>query len=319
MNNIKYYISHYPNDPKYWEVFTDMVDGVLISYKNLHTKKGNPTQLLQKMKKSKSVRHPLSIESHIPVTIDSGAYQFIDPECKKLTVRCEDILNTYIDIGVEKGVHLDWPVVDALSHYWKRKRLHVTEENAKKFIELNNGNNITIIGAVQGYGKNGKYKGYGKMAEKFINWGYEEIGIGGLAKLSRIYQNEVFLRTMDVIKILEEYEDIMLHVFGIGRMDILNKIAERYPNLTFDNATPTFSAIKREILFYNGVYKRYKIKKEKDMIEAKKLLEGCDCWACKKYGLEILKLGHRELNMARMIHNYYHYYKYVRSSIKDYL
>ena len=78
---------------------------------------------------------------------------------------------------------------------------------------------------------------------------------------------------------------------------------------------PTFSAIKGEILFFDGVYKRYKIKKEEYLVEVRKLLETCECYACRKYGYEIMKMGRRELNVARMIHNYYHYYRYIRSSL----
>lgn len=315
MSETRYFISHYPYDPKYWEPMGDMVDGVLLSHKNLHTKLGNPTLLLRQMKKSKSVRNPLSIDPHTPVIIDSGAYQFVHPKHKKLTVTCKEVFDTYKAINAEKGVHLDWPVLDNLNYYWKRKRLNVTEENAKEFIELNNGNDLTIIGAVQGYGNNGKYRGYGKMAEKFINWGYEEIGIGGLAQLARGKQKEVFLRIMDVIKVLKEYGDISLHVFGIGSTGLLTSIAGEYSHFSFDNATPTFSAIKREILFFDGTYKRYKIGREEDNAKARKLLDSCNCYACKKYGLEIMKMGRRELNVARMIHNYYHYYKYIRSSL----
>lgn len=315
MSEIKYFISHYPYDPKYWSIMHDMVDGILISHKNLHTELGNPTLLLRQMKKSKSVRNPLFIDSDTPVIIDSGAYQFVHPNCKKLTVTCKEVLDTYKAIRAEKGVHLDWPVLETLNYYWKRKRLNITEKNAREFIELNNGNELTIIGAVQGYGNNGRYKGYGKMAERFIDWGYEEIGIGGLAQLARGKQNEVFLRIMDVVRVLKEHGDISLHIFGIGSTGLLTRIGEEYPYFSFDNATPTFSAIKREILFFDGAYRRYKIKKEKDLVEVRKLLETCECYACRKYGLEILRMGCRELNVARMIHNYYHYYRYIRSSL----
>jgi tRNA-guanine family transglycosylase len=317
MSELKYFISHYPYDPKYWEILGDKVDGVLISHRNLHTGLGNPTSLLREMKKLKSIRQPLSIDPAIPIIVDSGAYQFMHPSCKKLPITCREIYDTYLSMGAEKGVHLDWPVLESLSKYWKKKRLIVTEENAKKFIELNDEHALTIVGAVQGYGQNGKYMGYGEMAEKFIKWGYTEIGIGGLALLARGRKMEVLLRIMDVIKVLQEYEDINLHVFGIGSIDLLAEIVEQYPHLSFDNATPTFSAIKREILFFDGTYKRYKIKKESEMIRAGRILRKCECYACKKYGLEIMKMGSRELNVARMIHNYYHYYAYVRSVLAD--
>lgn len=315
MSEIKYFVSHYPYDPKYWEIMGDMVDGVLISHKNLHTRLGNPTRLLREMKDSRSVRNPLFIDAHTPVIIDSGAYQFVHPKHKKLTITCKEVFDTYKAVRAERGVHLDWPVLETLNQYWKEKRLSVTEKNAREFIELNNGNDMTIIGAVQGYGNNGNYKGYGEMAERFINWGYEEVGIGGLAHLARGNQREVFLRIRDVIRILKEYEDINLHIFGIGSTGLLGKIAELYPHFSFDNATPTFSAIKREILFFDGTYKRYKIGIDEDKTKARKLLDSCECQACKRYGLQIMKMGRRELNMARMIHNYYHYYRYIRDSL----
>lgn len=314
MNNLSYYISHYPKDPRYWEYTKKMVDGVLISHANLYKKNGNPTDLLEQMKQSRSLKKPLLLNTKIPVILDSGAYQFISPEYKKLGYSCEDLMDLYFLLHPEKGVHLDWPILDSLPNYWKKKRLEITEANAEEFIALNQKKDLNLIGAVQGYGKNGRYKGYGEMADKFIDFGYKEIGIGGVARLVKVSRNEVIMRIMDVVNVLKEYEDIRLHLFGVGTLEIISKIAEIYPNLSFDNATPTFSAIKRELLFYDGTYRRYRLKNQKDLIEAKKAIKNCDCYACKKYGENILNMGNRELNLARMIHNYYHYYRYIQES-----
>jgi len=300
---MEYFIAHYPNDPKYWKISADMVDGVLMSQKNLHTKAGKPTRLMRKIEE-KGAHEVLEIPKNIPFMLDSGAYQYIGPEWEELPITPEEILEIYRKLKVDIGVHLDWPIVKGLSKKQINKRYKTTIENAEITYELmqkERYNGLQIIAVTQGDSPSM----YRKCAERFIELGYKFIGIGGLALLSRFCTNydEIFARIKAVTNVAKHYKDVKVHLFGIGNINILSNVLGD-GIISFDNATPTMAAIKGDLILFNPRYRRFNIIKNPERADNE---IPCGCVACNKYGKKLLKRGKREWNFARAVHNYVHY------------
>lgn len=301
-NYAHYFIVHFPNDPKYWKDYPNLVDGVLMSQKSLHTKKGRPTKLMSEMER-RGVHEALGIPKDIPFMLDSGAFQYIGTEWEELPITPERLLEIYGKLKVDIGVHLDWPIINGLSEKQIKKRYKTTIENAEIMMELlqkDKYNNLRIIAVAQG---NSPLM-YKRCAEKFIKLGYRSIGIGGLALLSRVQTDyeEIFKRIKAVTEATSKYKDVNVHLFGIGNINILRWVLNDSVN-SFDNATPTMAAIKGDLIL-SDPYKRFNILRFRDKLNGS---IPCGCPACNRYGKKILERGKRMWNFGRAIHNYAHY------------
>jgi len=302
---MKYFIAHFPNDPKYWNIVPDLVDGVLISQKNLHTKNHRPTKLLKLMLEYGS-KEVLKIPNKITLMTDSGAYQYISPEYEEIPISPEELMELYRKLQTDIGVHLDWPITPNLDRKMIRKRYKTTLENALIFKELTEKEKyrkIKIIAVTQGLTPS-MHK---KCAETYVKLGFKYIGIGGLVPLLRFRTkyDEVYKIIDGVLSVTKNIRKIKIHLFGVGNINILKKYEHLSEKLSFDNATPTLSAIKGDIIFFNPHYERFNIAKNKSKIKRK--IPCIYCPACKKYGRNILKRGKREWNFGRAVHNYVHY------------
>jgi len=307
---IKYFIAHYPHDPKYWNIYPNSVDGVLISQKNLHTNTGNPKKIMKRMFEL-GIHQTLELPIKIPLMIDSGAFQYIDEEWEELPITPKKVLDIYKKLKVDIGVHLDWPITQKLSEKQVKKRFKTTIENAEITMDLLKNeryNGIKIMAVTQGISPN-MHK---KCANKYLELGYELIGIGGLAPISGSV-GKVIQRIDAVLSVVSKHKNIKIHLFGIGAIDTLRQ-AMKKGIYSFDNATPTMAAIKGDIILSNP-YRRFNVLKNLD--EANGCIP-CGCYACRKYGRNLLNRGKRDHNMGRAIHNYIHYKNSLSELWKNY-
>ena len=312
-NNIKrktrYFIAHFPNDPEYWKEFSNLVDGVLMSQKNLHTKKGKSTKLMKEMEE-RGVHETLEIPRDIPFMLDSGAFQYMGAEWEELPIIPEKLLEMYRKLKVNFGVHPDWPITNDLNEKQVKKRYKTTIQNAEIMMELlqkEKYNGLQIIAVAQGNSP---------FMYKFVKIGYKLIGIGGLAPLSQFHTDYdgIFKRINAVTSVTSKYKDINVHLFGIGNINVLKKVLNKGVN-SFDNATPTMAAIKGDLILSNPHYRRFNILKHPEKANG---LIPCGCVACNKFGKKILRRGKREWNFGRAIHNYAHY-KAALNGLQNYV
>ncbi len=164
-----------------------------------------------------------------PILGDCGAFSYIaekDPPYKT-----HEILNYYRDYGFDYGVSIDHLIIPAFYHE-KEYRYHLTQENAREFIELHQkgGYNFTPVGVAQGWSP----ETYRQSAEKLLEYGYKYIALGGLART----------KTSEIMEIIQAITPILqadtdLHLFGIAR-DRENDEMERFRKLgvtSFDSAS----------------------------------------------------------------------------------
>jgi len=299
-SKIQYFVAHYPGDPKYWNINPKSVDGVLISQKNLFTKRGNPTLLMKKMLEG-GVHKALDLPDEIPVMMDSGAFQYIGKEWGELPVTQEEVLENYRKLGANIGVHLDWPITKRLSEKQVEIRYKTTIENAEIMSELVKSGQyggLKVMAVTQGLSPSM----HRKCAIKYVELGYKLIGIGGLAPIA-VHTDEVMKRVDAVVRTLSNYKDIKMHLFGVGNFNVLKKAMQR-GIFSFDNATPTMAAIKGDLILCNPHFRRFNILKNPEKANSS---IPCGCEACKKLGVKILSRGKREWNFGRAVHNYVHY------------
>lgn len=108
------------------------------------------------------------------------------------------------------------------------RRYRITMENGINFIKghRQKGYAFEPIGAVQGWDP----QSYAEMAEEFQKQGYRYIALGSLVRS----RNEEIIATVDEVNKTRQ-KDTRLHVFGVGRKDLIKPFLER--NVTsVDNA-----------------------------------------------------------------------------------
>lgn len=299
-SGIQYFVAYYPGDPKYWNIYPKSVGGVLISQRNLYTKRGNPTLLMKKMLEE-GVHKALDLLDEIPVMMDSGAFQYIGKEWEELPVTQEQVLENYRKLGVNIGVHLDWPITKRLSEKQAKIRYKTTIENAKIMSELvkrGQYGGLKVMAVTQGLSPSM----HRKCAIKYLKLGYKLIGIGGVAPIAG-HTDEVMKRVEAVVSAVSDYKDIKIHLFGLGSINVLKQAIQKGIS-SFDNATPTMAAIKGDLILCNPHFRRFNILKNPEKANGS---IPCGCVACTKFGKKILSRGRREWNFGRAIHNYIHY------------
>jgi hypothetical protein len=138
---------------------------------------------------------------------DCGAFSYITSE--NPPYRTEEILDYYQMLGFDYGVSIDHLIVPAF-YPVKEHRYKLTRENAYAFLKLHRTGNYTFtpIGVAQGWSP----ETYKKAVIELLEWGYQYIALGGLARTP----------TKAIYGILEAVAPVLqadtdLHLFGIAR------------------------------------------------------------------------------------------------------
>jgi len=153
-------------------------------------------------------------------------------------------------IGSDMLVSKDYPLVGIKDKYLRYKLLMKNIRLAELSIKLADklGKNIMLI--VQGWDLNS----YLYCAMTYMNLGVKYIGIGSLVP----HKSDPKF----TIKIVKEIRsaignNVWIHLFGIAGWTIINKM-KSYIN-SVDTSTPMRAASNREIIFYDGKFRRIKI------------------------------------------------------------
>lgn len=142
-----------------------------------------------------------------PIMGDCGAFSYITHESPPYQTR--EILNYYQNLGFDYGVSIDHLIIPAF-YPVKEYRYNLTRENAREFIELHRkgGYTFTSIGVAQGWSP----ESYRKAVIELLDWGYQYIGLGGLARA----KTETICEILETIApVLHEETDV--HLFGVAR------------------------------------------------------------------------------------------------------
>lgn len=206
-------------------------DGMLVSIMNINPKKtidSPPSNKLQKVQEAGGIHNFVRIPSEFPVLGDCGAYSYrgyYEPPYET-----KEILEYYETLGFDIGVSIDHLILPEHEDMDERKRrLAITEANAREFIKLHHEGNYTFkpSGIAQGW----DVDTYVKSVKNLIEMGYQHISLGGLA----FSPNEVIIEILESIApILPEYMEV--HLFGAARLESVN-LFNRLGVTSFDSTS----------------------------------------------------------------------------------
>lgn len=193
-------------------------DGILVSMMNINPKKTKidspQSKKFQKVLDAGGIHNFVRIPTEYPVLGDCGAYSYRD--YYEPPYETKEILDYYEILGFDIGVsidHLILPIHEDLEE--RKRRLAITEANAREFIMLHHEGNYTFkpSGIAQGW----DVATYVQSVKNLIEMGYQHISLGGLA----FSPNEVIIEILESIApILPEYMEV--HLFGAARLESVN-------------------------------------------------------------------------------------------------
>lgn len=243
-----------------WETFPDPpLDGILVSRINLSGKKGNKTSL-DKVRKS-GVHDFLRFNGTIMG--DCGAFGYIDEE--KPLYEPLDTLDFYHELGFNMGVTVDHLIIPGKAEQ-KEYRWDLTIENAKKMFDeaqKSRYDNLRLIGAIQGWDPNS----YIKAFKELFGYGFDYVGIGGLARRPTEFIQKLLMEMGRIIKGLGEKSKrrIWIHLFGVARESLL-PLMNQVGVSSFDSATflrKAWIAAKKNYHLNDDVYTAIRVEEKK--------------------------------------------------------
>lgn len=290
--------------PKPWMFFK--IDGLMV----------NAYEILKKNSKKEKVK-TVGIHNYLnfkgPIMMDSGGYLFLRND--NLDVNAETILKLYKESKPDIGVVLDHPLSPNLSKELIMERLNRTLENTKFMVNNNDSENLKLIPVIHGHNVT-IIRWYIRKLKKLGD--FETYGIGSLVPYAFRMKGS---RGLEVaIKIILEAKKMLpnkkIHVFGIGStltMHLMFFSGVSSVDSSSWRTKAAFGAIQLP-----GIGDRYITPKKKSITrnklsrEERKILEECECPACKAEGYYGLKHSFK----LRALHNAWVFQKEVEKARK---
>lgn len=238
-------------EKRIWQAFSKPpVDGVLVSLVNIER-----TNRLRKKAENNGIHSALGFYG--PVMGDCGAFSYVAEDEPPDPIKT---LAYYEKLGFDLCVTVDHLIVNTikiskdekrqLSDKEKEYRQRITIENAKKMFDESQKSSydgIRLIGAVQGLDP----ESYADGVRELLEYGFDYIGLGGLARKSTKYVEKVLLAVAEKITrhIKREksrdgyFPKIGLHLFGVARPNLFETMI-RCGVTSFDSASPLRMAWK---------------------------------------------------------------------------
>jgi len=161
------------------------------------------------------VHRLLRVPREYPIMGDCGAFGYINEKVPPYTTG--EVLDYYTKLDFDLGVSVDHLIVTSTEED-KKFRYDLTIANAEDFLKEHKKRKLqwTPIGAVQGWDP----KSYAKAAKKYVDMGYDYIGLGGLVRSS----------TKNILAVLREVNEVVppevsVHLFGLARLNAINDFA----------------------------------------------------------------------------------------------
>lgn len=234
--------------------------------------------------------------------LDSGSYFYY--RYNELPPKISTLIKRYDFVNPDYVAHNDIPVafLNTQNHNIK-KLLRKNLWNAVDFLKITRDRDYISVGIAQGINE----IDYLRQIKELYHIGYNYIGIGGIARKS----TKVIRKFLSYVSDFVKKNKIKLHLFGIGRLDIIKDA----PIYSFDNTSPVQDAHRDSIgkvSYYYWLTNKKSIKKlslfdiNNGLIEFN---ENCYCDMCEIFQEEIFQTGKAPRNRARSYHNAYIYQK----------
>ena len=245
------------------------------------------------------------------ITMDSGGYLFMKKG--EINITPKTILELYEDSKPNFGVVLDFPSTPNLPREVIEERLSRTLENTKQMLEMRRTTNPKLIPVIHGHDR----EILGHYIERLQKIGEFDIyGIGSLVPL--VFNTKGIGGIHNAIRVISWVRallpDKIIHVFGVGSsitMHLMFYAGVDSVDTTAWRTKAAFGAIQ-----LSGSGDRYitPVKRNKPYTklskEEQKILEECECPACKRHGFEGLK---RSFTL-RALHNAWVYQREVEKA-----
>ena len=233
-------------EKRIWESFSKPpIDGVLVSRVNIER-----TNHLRRKAEKEGIHSALRFKG--PVMGDCGAFSYVnevEPPYDAI-----ETLAFYKNLGFDIGVTVDHLIVKTiktpegnrreLTDVEKRDRWQKTINNAKRMFDESQKRDyekMRLIGVSQGWNP----ESYASGIRELLDYGFDYVGLGGLAKKPTKFVQKVFSRVSKEIKRLARARELRnnlrprigLHLFGVARVDLLETMI-RCGVTSFDSASP---------------------------------------------------------------------------------
>jgi len=292
--------------PKPWKHFK--IDGIMI---NAYEILQNPS--INEKIKTQKVHKFLQFKG--PIAIDSGGFFFMKKRI--LNVKPSDILKIYQESKPDYGVILDHPIGLGISEKEIRKRQLRTLKNTKIMIELHKESNPELIPVIHGHNT--------KSVEWFldrlnkISDEFQTYGIGSLVPAVHNLKGSR-IKIYDAVEIIsflrKKLPDKKIHVFGVGStltMHLMFYAGADSVDSSSWRTKAAFGAIQLQGIGDRYITTKKKHRRYPDLSrDEMKIIENCNCPACKNHGLE----GLRESFSLRALHNAWIYQKEIERARK---
>ena len=214
-------------------------DGMLVSKAIIE---GNPSRS-RRLNELRDVHADVRFNG--PVMGDCGAFSYVKQD--KPPYETKEILDYYQRFGFDYGVSIDHLIVGPFSTGSARdQRYELTLKNAIEFLQRyrkHGGYRFKPVAAIQGWDPGS----YGAMAEEVINYGYDFVAVGGLARANTA-------EILEVADAIRPYlrADTQLHLFGVARLQALRQFRQLGVT-SFDSASPLRRAWLSVDANYHGI------------------------------------------------------------------
>lgn len=274
-------------EKRIWESFPKPpVDGVLVSRVNIER-----TNHLRKKAEKEGIHSALRFKGL--VMGDCGAFSYVneaDPPYDAI-----ETLAFYKNLRFDIGVTVDHLIVKTveeltgvrreLTDAEKKDRWQKTIDNAKRMFDeakKSGYEKMRLIGVTQGWDQ----ESYANGIRELLDYGFDYVGLGGLAKKPSAFIQKVLSRVAIEMKRHFQkkhsksgfYPKSALHLFGVARINLLETMI-KYGVTSFDSASPlriAWTSSKKNYMIDEGFYSAIRIriaKSEKEKKKEKKVLQ----------------------------------------------
>jgi len=290
--------------PRPWDFFE--IDGLMLNaYEALKSKSAN------KSIRRNGIHKYMKFEG--PIAMDSGGFLFMKKGVIEIDPR--DILTLYEESKPNFGVVLDYPITTNLSQEELENRLHKTLENTRIMTRAKKNSNPELIPVIHGHNarlitwyikeliKIGEFNifGIGSLVPSVFN----SRGVGGIYNVVRIVSL--------VRRLLPEKH---IHVFGIGStltMHLMFYAGADSIDSSSWRSKASFGAIQLPGTGDRYITSRKRHKRYPKLTrEEYKILNECNCPACRREGIDGLKSSFT----LRALHNAWVYQNEIEKTRK---
>lgn len=234
---------------------TPQFDGLLVTRSNI--KKRKRAAIIA----AGGIHRFLDLKRSIPIIADCGAFQYVSQEVPPYDPA--ETVCFYEELGFDLGITLDHLVLEFDEEYddtftlhpkeptpEMERRFRLTLDNAKAMLDHHRKGDFSVqlLGAVQGWSP----MSYAQGAEELIQYGFDYLALGGLARAS----DEQIRAVLAKVGPVAVKAGAKLHILGVARLSLLEDY-QRANVASCDSASTILQAFKSNKDNYHTNEKKY--------------------------------------------------------------